>query len=101
MISLTPYLRGQAHIAQHDTAVGIVDLQTELAHRSSIYSVGNDVYPAAQIAVARAFAAAGDPTNSADAYRRFLTLWRNADPKSPLVAEARAHSTPQLSVPSI
>lgn len=92
LMSVTPYLRGQAHVARHETAIGIVDFQTELAHRGTIYLVGNDVYPAAQIGVARAFAASGDPGNSAEAYRRFLTLWRDADPDSALLAEARAHS---------
>jgi serine/threonine-protein kinase len=92
LISITPFLRGQAHVAQHEVAVGIVDFQTELAHRGATYIVGNDVYPAAQIGVARAFADSGDLGNSAEAYRRFLSLWSMADPASPLVIEARVHA---------
>jgi hypothetical protein len=72
--------------------VGIVDFQTELAHRGVIYTVGDDVYPAAQIGVARAFADSGDMSNSAEAYRRFLTLWSGADPAIPILQEARTHS---------
>jgi serine/threonine protein kinase/tetratricopeptide (TPR) repeat protein len=94
LISITPFLRGQAHVANHEIAIGIVDFQTELAHRGTIYLVGDDVYPAAQIGVARAFAASGDLGNSAEAYRKFLSLWRNADPTNPLVIEAATHSRP-------
>jgi len=92
LLSITPYLRGRAHVAQRDFAVGIVDFQTELAHRGVTYLVGGDVYPAAQIGVARAFADSGDVGNSAEAYRRFLSLWSNADPASPLLIEARTHA---------
>jgi serine/threonine protein kinase len=92
LISLTPFLRGQAHVAQHEIAVGIVDFQTELAHRGVTYVVGNDVYPAAQIGVARAFADSGDLANSGEAYRRFLGMWTTADPSTPLLIEARTHS---------
>jgi serine/threonine protein kinase len=91
LISITPFLRGQAHVAHHEIAVGIVDFQTELAHRGVTYTVGGDVYPAAQIGVARAFAASGDLANSAAAYRKFLALWSTADPASPLLEEARTH----------
>jgi serine/threonine protein kinase/tetratricopeptide (TPR) repeat protein len=92
LISITPLLRGRAHVAQNDTAVGIVDFQTELAHRGVIYIVGGDVYPASQIGVARAFAKSGDLSNSAEAYRRFLALWGTADPGNSLVTEAQSHS---------
>jgi serine/threonine protein kinase len=91
LISITPLLRGWAHIAENETAVGLVDFQTELSHRGVIYIVGGDVYPASQIGVARAFAKSGDLTNSAAAYRRFLLLWSNADPGNPLVNEAKSH----------
>ncbi len=92
LISITPFLRGQAHVAQHEVAVGIVDFQTELAHPGVTYIVGNDVYPAAQIGVARAFADSGDLGNSAEAYRKFLILWNAADPGNPLLNEAKTRS---------
>ena len=92
LLSITPFLRGEAHVAQHEIAVGIVDFQTELAHRGVTYLVGNDVFPAAQLGVARAFADSGDLSNSAEAYQKFLTLWSTADPASPLLNEARTRS---------
>ena len=93
LISITPFLRGQAHVSQHEFAVGIVDFQTELAHRGVTYIVGNNVYPASEIGVARAFADSGDVGNSAEAYRKFLILWSAADPGNPLVNEAKSHSS--------
>ena len=69
---------------------GIVDFQTVLAHRGVTFLGGSDVYPMAMIGVARAFADTGDVGNSAQAYRHFLELWKNADPGQPLLAEAQA-----------
>ena len=92
MISITPFLRGQAHVSHGEVEIGIVDLQTVLAHRGAAFVAGSSVYPAAQIGVARAFAGSGDLSNGAAAYARFLELWRNADAGSPLIVEARKHS---------
>ncbi len=89
LVSITPYLRGRAHVALHQTEIGIVDFQTVLSHRGMSLIEGSDVYPAAQIGVARAFALTGDLVNSAAAYRQFLALWRDADPSLALLAEAR------------
>ena len=92
LISLTPLLRGRAHVALSQVQIGIVDFQTVLAHRGVPFMVGSVSYPVAQIGVARAFADTGDLGNSANAYRRFLDLWKTADPGQPLVTEARTHS---------
>ena len=92
LISLTPFLRGRAHVALRQVQIGIVDFQTVLSHRGITFMVGTDVYPMAEIGVARAFADTGDMGNSADAYRRFLELWKNADPTQPLLTEARVKS---------
>jgi serine/threonine-protein kinase len=92
LISLTPVLRGRAHVALRQVQISIVDFQTVLAHRGVPFVVGSVSYPVAQIGVARAFGDAGDQNNSAEAYRRFLDLWKNADANQPLLAEARSHS---------
>ena len=89
LISLTPFLRGRAHVALRQVQIGIVDFQTVLSHRGITFIVGTDVYPMAEIGVARAFADTGDMGNSADAYRRFLELWLYADINQPLLEEAR------------
>jgi len=89
LVSLTAFLRGRAHVRLRQVPLGIVDFQTVLAHRGMAFLTGSDIFPAAQVGVAHAFAESGDATNSADAYRRFLDLWRNADSQNPLVMEAR------------
>jgi serine/threonine protein kinase/tetratricopeptide (TPR) repeat protein len=92
LISLTPLLRGRAHVALRQVQIGIVDFQTVLSHRGVPFLVGSVSYPDAEVGVARAFADTGDTGNSAEAYRRFLDLWKTADPNQPLLAEARQHS---------
>ncbi len=92
LISLTPVLRGRAHVALRQVQIGIVDFQTVLSHRGVPFIVGSVGYPVAQIGVARAFADTGDVGNSAEAYRRFLDLWKTADTGQPLLTEARLHT---------
>jgi hypothetical protein len=46
----------------------------------------------AEVGVARAYAALRDRANSVEAYRRFLTLWKDADKGQPLMVEALAKS---------
>jgi len=89
-VSLVPYLRGLAHAAVGQMPLAIADFQTVLAHRGVAFMLGGNVYPLAEIRVARAFAANGDKTGSAAAYRRFVVLWGGADRRNPLMAEALA-----------
>ena len=92
LISLTPVLRGRAHVALRQVQIGIVDFQTVLSHRGVPFMVGSVSYPVAQLGVARAFADTGDVGNGAEAYRRFLDLWKTADAGQPLLVEARTHT---------
>jgi serine/threonine-protein kinase len=90
--SLTPYLRGLAHAAVGQMPAAIADFQTVLAHRGVALVLGSNVYPMAEIGVARAYAADGDKGDSVIAYRRFLALWGDADQNQPRVREALAKS---------
>jgi tetratricopeptide (TPR) repeat protein len=89
-ISLTPYLRGLAHLATGEASLAIADFQTIVDHRGAALIAGSNVYPMAQIGLARAYAAIGDKVNSTAAYRRFLELWHNSDRGQSLVSEANA-----------
>jgi serine/threonine-protein kinase len=91
-ISLTPYLRGMAHAALGQMSLAIQDFQTVLAHRGSAFLLGGNVYPMAELGVARAYAASRDRANSVLAYRQFLMLWAEADRGQPLMVEALARS---------
>ena len=90
LISLTPYLRGLAHISTRDTKLGLVDFQMVLAHRGSSVAALNDAYPMAQLGLARAFSQSGDTGNGSTAYKTVLDLWKQADPREPALAEAHA-----------
>jgi serine/threonine protein kinase/tetratricopeptide (TPR) repeat protein len=88
VVSLTPYLRGMAHVEMHDTKVGLVDFQIVLAHRGISAMNMNDMYPLAQLGEARTFAQSGDTGNAVTAYKKFIGLWPNGDVRIPGLAEA-------------
>jgi hypothetical protein len=87
-ISLTPYLRGLAHLGSGEAALAVADFQTIVDHRGAAFLAGSNVYPMAQIGLARAYAAIGDKANSTAAYQNFLVLWRDADKGQAMLAEA-------------
>jgi serine/threonine-protein kinase len=89
-VSLTPYLRGLAHLALRQPQLAIADLQPVLAHHGVVLATDSNLYPMAEIALARAYAQAGDKANSTQAYKKFLDLWPNADTSERLWQEATA-----------
>jgi serine/threonine protein kinase len=91
-ISLTPYLRGLANAALGQMPAAILDFQIAQTHRGSSLFLSGDIYPMAEVGVARAYAASRDKTDSAARYRRFLMLWKEADRGQPLLVEALAKS---------
>jgi serine/threonine-protein kinase len=91
-ISLVPYLRGKANAALGQMPAAILDFQVAQAHRGSSLLQSSDLYPMAELGIARANAASHDKADSVDGYRRFLLLWKDADPGQPLLAEALAKS---------
>ena len=52
-VSLTPYLRGLAHMGTGEAVLAVADFQTVLDHRGAAFLAGSDVYPMAQIGLAR------------------------------------------------
>src|SRR5260370_28585025 len=91
-ISLTPYLRVMPNAALGQMQTAILDFQIAQAHRGSSLLLSGNVYPMAELGVARAYAASRGKTDSVEAYRRFLTLWKEADRGQPLLLEALAKS---------
>ena len=51
-----------------------------------------DVYPMAEISEARAYRSSRNQVESAEAYRKFLGLWKDANQKDLLVTEALARN---------
>jgi serine/threonine protein kinase/tetratricopeptide (TPR) repeat protein len=89
-LSLTPYLRGMANAALGQMSAAILDFQIAQAHRGSSLLLSGNVYPMAELGVARAYTASRDKADGVEAYRRFLLLWKSADPGQPLLIEAMA-----------
>ena len=92
LISPTPYLRGLAHLAAGQEQLALGDFQQVLAHRGAALVSGNIAYSLAQAGVGQAYGAIGDKQNSADAYRKFLSDWQQADTRLPLVVQATKDS---------
>jgi serine/threonine protein kinase/tetratricopeptide (TPR) repeat protein len=92
VISLTPYLRGMAWAEANQAELAIGDFQVVLAHRGMAFEVGSNVYPMAEIGLARALEVNGDKAGSVEAFRRFLALWSEADRAQPMVVEAATKS---------
>jgi serine/threonine protein kinase/tetratricopeptide (TPR) repeat protein len=90
LISLTPYLRGLANLASHQPQIAASDFQAVLGHQGSALISGSNVYPMAQLELARAYAANGENAKTVQAYRGFLELWSGADAAQPLKLEAVA-----------
>ena len=92
LLSLTPYLRSRAHMVAGTSSEAIVDLQQTLDHRGYTFLAGSNVYPMAQIALARGYAAMGDKANSAAAMQHFQVLWKQADPGVASGLDVPSHS---------
>lgn len=89
-LSLTPYLRGLAHLATGEAASAVSDFQAIADHRGAAFLTGSNVYPMAELGLARAYAAMGDKANSRAAYQRFGSLWHEADRGQAVLDEALA-----------
>ena len=64
------------------------EFQRILDHRSIVLVDPMDAM--ARLQLARALALSGDTVKAKSAYNDLLTLWKNADPKIPMVEQARA-----------
>jgi eukaryotic-like serine/threonine-protein kinase len=82
------YVRGNAFLAAHRYAEAAAEFQKILNHRGI---VGLDPIGAlARLQLGRAYAFSGDRTNAKSAYQDFVTLWKDADPDTPVLKQARA-----------
>ncbi len=82
------YVRGEAFLATNRYADAAAEFQKILDHHGL---VGTDpIGVLAHLQLGRAFALAGDPAKSRTAYQDFLTLWNDADPNVPILAQAKA-----------
>ena len=82
------YVRGEALVAAHRYGEAAAEFQKILDHRGI---VGSDPIGAlAHVQLGRAFALSGDTIKAKAAYQDFLTLWKDADPDTPILRQAQA-----------
>ena len=82
------YVRGLAYLAARQPAEAAAEFQRILDHRSIV--LVDPIDAMARLQLARALALSSDTVKAKRAYDDLLTLWKNADPDIPVLAEARA-----------
>jgi tetratricopeptide (TPR) repeat protein len=81
------YIRGEAFLAEHRYAEAAAEFQKILDHRGI---VGLDPIGAlAHLQLGRAYASSGDVARAKSAYEDFLTLWKDADPDTPVLKQSK------------
>jgi serine/threonine protein kinase/Tfp pilus assembly protein PilF len=83
-----PYLRGQAYLKLGSGEQAAAEFKTILDHRGW-YPV-SPLYPLAKLGAARAAVLSGDNVKARMYYQDFFTLWKDADPRLPILIEAKA-----------
>jgi tetratricopeptide (TPR) repeat protein len=82
------YVRGLAYLDARQPAEAAAEFQRILDHRSIVLVDPMDAM--ARLQLARALALSGDTVKAKIAYSDLLTLWKDADPKIPVIEQARA-----------
>jgi len=82
------YLRGQAYLAARRGAAAAAEFQRILDHPGLV--LNSVVGALAHLGLGRAYALAGDTAKARAAYQDFLTLWKDADPDTPVFLQAKA-----------
>ncbi len=84
------YVRGLAYLAMHREQQAAGEFNRLLAQRG--LAAGDPVDAAARRQLARAWGLgpAGEKTKAASAYNDILTLWKNADPGTPMLKQTEA-----------
>jgi hypothetical protein len=81
------YVRGVSYLQVRSGSDAQREFQKIVDHRS-VDSVTN-LYPLAELGLARSYALQGKTAESRQAYEIFFTLWKDADPDLPILLEAR------------
>ena len=82
------YFRGQAFLAAHQGSEAAAEFQKILDHPGVV--LNDPIGALARLGVARAYATQGNAGKSKAAYGQFFTLWKNADPDTPVYQQAKA-----------
>jgi len=82
------YVRGEAYLAAHQGNEAAAEFQKILDHRGLV--LNEPIGALANLQLGRAYALQGDSDKARAAYQDFLTLWKDADPNTPIFLEAKA-----------
>ncbi len=82
------YVRGEAYLAAHQGGEAAAEFQKILDHRGIV--LNEPIGALAHLQLGRAYAMAGETAKTRAAYQDFLALWKDADPDTPILKEAKA-----------
>ena len=81
------YVRGQAYLQEGNGASAVAEFQKVLGHSGVVQ---NFVIGAlAQLQIGRAYAGLGDTSKARSAYEEFFSLWKDADPGTTVLTDAK------------
>ena len=81
------YLRGQAYLSQRKGADAAVEFQKILDHRG--WHPTSPSYSLAHVGLARAAVLENNMAKARKAYQDFFALWKDADPDTPILIQAK------------
>jgi tetratricopeptide (TPR) repeat protein len=81
------YFRGKAYLSLHKGAEAAAEFQKIIDHRG--WSPRSALYPLAYVGFAQAAVMNGDTAKARKAYEYFVLLWKDADPDTPTLIEAK------------
>ena len=82
------YVRGQAYLALHKPTEAVPEFQKILDHPGVVLE--DPLGALARLQLARAASASGDAAKAKSVYSDLFAIWKNADPDTPVLKEARA-----------
>jgi eukaryotic-like serine/threonine-protein kinase len=82
------YNRARAYMAAGDQAKAVADFRTVIDNPG--WPAWETFEPLSQLGLARAYAKQGDSENSRKAYDDFFATWKDADPRIPILHQAKA-----------
>jgi eukaryotic-like serine/threonine-protein kinase len=91
----TPYIRGQAYLAENDGAAAEQEFQKILDHSGIVWNCWTGAVAHLGLARAQALIAKSQPDSQAardrarSSYKEFLTLWKDADADIPILKQAK------------
>ena len=81
------YVRGQAYLVMNEGAKAAAEFQKILDHGGIV--VSDPIGALSHLQLGRAYALLGDKTKARSAYLQFLTLWKDADPDTSTLQQAK------------